>query len=81
MTVLLNVLNPKRIAIGGDLTTVTDEVLAIIRAVAYRSARPLATRNVAIGHSVLGESAGVAGALVMAIELALSADQLASYSR
>ena len=45
-----------------------------IRSVVYQRALPLATRNLVLANSVLGEFAGVAGAAVLGIEQALSAD-------
>lgn len=76
VAMLCNTLNPRRIVLGGDLTTATDEVLAGVRAIAYQNARPLATRNLVIAHSVLGELAGLAGALVLARETALGPEML-----
>lgn len=76
VAMLCNTLNPRRIVLGGDLTTATDEMLAGVRAIAYQKARPLATRNLVIGHSVLGELAGLAGALVLARETALSPEAI-----
>lgn len=76
VAMLCNTLNPRRIILGGDLTTATDELLAGVRTVAYQRARPLATRNLVIGHSVLGELSGLAGALVVARESALSPEAM-----
>lgn len=72
VAILCNMLNPRRIVLGGELSSVTDEVLAGVRSVTYQNARPLATRNLVIRHSVLGEFAGIAGGVVMGIEAALS---------
>ncbi len=72
VAILCNTLNPRRIVIGSELTAVTDELLAGVRAVTYRTARPLATRNLIIGESVLGRSAGIAGAFVLGRQEALS---------
>jgi|SRR5665647_1088956 len=76
VAMLCNTLNPRRIVLGGELTTATDEVLAGVRAIAYQNARPLATRNLVIGHSVLGELSGLAGALVLARESALAPEAM-----
>jgi hypothetical protein len=44
--------------------------------VVYRRALPLATRNLVIGHPVLGEWSGISGGLVLGIEHALTPDAL-----
>ena len=76
-----NTLNPRRVVLGGELAAASDEVLATTRAVAYRHARPLANRNVEITNSTLGLQAGLAGAIVLAVQGALSPDNLASWIR
>jgi len=76
VAMLCNTLNPRRVVLGGDLTASTDEILAGVRTVAYQRARPLATRNLVITHSRLGEMGGVAGALVLGREAALSPEGL-----
>jgi predicted NBD/HSP70 family sugar kinase len=74
---LVHFYNPARIVVGGGLTVPSDDMLAGIRAVVYRRALPLATRNLIIGHPVLGEWSGTSGGLVLGIEHALTADALA----
>lgn len=71
---LVHFYNPARVTIGGSLAAASDELLAGIRAVVYRRALPLATRNLVLANTVLGRYAGVAGAIVLGIERALSAD-------
>jgi predicted NBD/HSP70 family sugar kinase len=71
---LVHFYNPARVTIGGSVAAASDELLAGIRAVVYQVALPLATRNLVLANSVLGEYAGVAGATVLGIEEALSAD-------
>ena len=71
---LVHFYNPARVTIGGSVAAASDELLAGIRAVVYQVALPLATRNLVLANSVLGEYAGVAGATVLGIEQALSAD-------
>jgi predicted NBD/HSP70 family sugar kinase len=70
---LVHFYNPARVTIGGSLAAASDELLAGIRAVVYRRALPLATRNLVLANTVLGRYAGVAGATVLGIEEALSA--------
>jgi predicted NBD/HSP70 family sugar kinase len=71
---LVHFYNPARVAIGGSLAAASDDLLAGIRSVVYQRALPLATRNLVLANSVLGEFAGVAGAAVLGIERVLSAD-------
>ncbi|HEX4357251.1 MAG TPA: ROK family protein [Pseudonocardia sp.] len=71
---LVHFYNPARVTIGGSVAAASDELLAGIRAVVYQVALPLATRNLVLANSVLGKYAGVAGATVLGIEEALSAD-------
>ena len=53
------------------------DMLAGIRAVVYRRALPLATRNLVIGHPTLGEWSGTSGGIVLGIEHVLTPDALA----
>ena len=71
---LVHFYNPARVTIGGSVAAASDDLLAGIRSVVYQRALPLATRNLVLANSVLGEFAGVAGATVLGIERVLSAD-------
>jgi predicted NBD/HSP70 family sugar kinase len=73
---LVHFFNPARVVIGGSLTLASDDMLAGIRAVVYRRALPLATRNLVISHATLGKVSGTAGGLVLGIEHALTEDAL-----
>jgi predicted NBD/HSP70 family sugar kinase len=73
---LVHFYNPARVTIGGALTAASDELLAGVRSVVYQRALPLATRNLVLTNSVLGEYAGLAGATVLGIERVLSADSI-----
>ncbi|MEV5536291.1 ROK family transcriptional regulator [Saccharopolyspora shandongensis] len=74
VAMLVHFYNPKRIVLGGLITAAGDDMLAGIRGVVYRRALPLATRNLTLVNSALGRSAGLAGAVVAAIEDVLSPD-------
>ncbi|MDV7088989.1 ROK family protein [Rhodococcus opacus] len=63
VAMLVHVFNPKRIVIGGPSLKPAMTCLAGICSVVYQRAHPLATRNLMIGNSSLGESAGLADAL------------------
>jgi predicted NBD/HSP70 family sugar kinase len=73
---LVHFYNPARVTIGGGLSAASDELLAGVRSVAYQRALPLATRNLVLTNSVLGEYAGLAGAAVLGIERVLSTDSI-----
>jgi predicted NBD/HSP70 family sugar kinase len=73
---LVHFYNPARVTIGGGLSAASDELLAGVRSVAYQRALPLATRNLVLTNSVLGEYAGLAGAAVLGIERALSTESI-----
>jgi predicted NBD/HSP70 family sugar kinase len=73
---LVHFYNPARVTIGGALTVASDELLAGVRSVVYQRALPLATRNLVLTNSVLGEYAGLAGATVLGIERVLSPDSI-----
>jgi predicted NBD/HSP70 family sugar kinase len=76
VAMLVHFYNPARVTIGGSLTAASDELLAGVRSVVYQRALPLATRNLVLANSVLGEYAGLAGAAVLGIEQALSAQEI-----
>jgi predicted NBD/HSP70 family sugar kinase len=64
--------NPASVVLGGSMARLSDELLAGVRAVVFQRALPLATRSLVIENSVLGEYAGVEGAVLLGIEHALS---------
>lgn len=76
VAMLVHVVNPSRIVIGGPLDDASDDLLAGIRRIVYDRALPLATRNLTISHAVLGRRAGTAGGLVLGIENAFDAERL-----
>ncbi|WP_367038393.1 ROK family protein [Streptomyces sp. Je 1-332] len=68
---LVHFYNPRTIVIGGLISTGSDDVLAGVRSVVYRRALPLATRNLLLSHSILGD-AGIAGGVAAGIETVLA---------
>jgi predicted NBD/HSP70 family sugar kinase len=76
VAMLVHFYNPARVTIGGSLTAASDDLLAGVRSVVYQRALPLATRNLVLANSMLGEYAGLAGAAVLGIEQALSASEI-----
>jgi predicted NBD/HSP70 family sugar kinase len=67
---LVSFINPSMIVIGGGLAGLGHILLAEIRSVVYRRSLPLATTNLPVVLSELGNRAGVVGAAVLASELA-----------
>lgn len=70
----IHAFNPATIVLGGSMARISDDLLAGVRAVVFQRALPLATRSLVIERSVLGEYAGVVGAVIIGIEHALSPD-------
>jgi predicted NBD/HSP70 family sugar kinase len=69
LATLVSVLNPSLIVIGGGVAyAASHTLLAEVRSAVYHRSLPLATRNLPIVLSELGEDAGVVGASVMATE-------------
>lgn len=73
---LIHSFNPRRVVVGGRLALASDAVLAGIRAIVYRRALPLATRNLTISLPSLGYESGLAGALAIGVETALEPAEL-----
>jgi glucokinase-like ROK family protein len=64
---LVNFYNPALIIIGGGVAKIGDLFLASIRETVYRRSLPLATRNLTISATSLGDDAGVIGAAAMVL--------------
>ena len=70
----VNFFNPAVIVIGGDIAEAHAQLLAGVREGIFSRSLPLATRDLRIVPSRLGDRAGVIGAATMVIEHVLSAD-------
>ena len=68
----INFFNPAAIVIGGDISEAHQHLLAGVREVAFGRSLPMATRDLRMGCSQLGDRAGVIGAAIMVIEHVLS---------
>jgi predicted NBD/HSP70 family sugar kinase len=68
----VNFFNPAVIVIGGDIAEAHEQLLAGVREGIFSRSLPLATRDLRIVPSRLGDRAGVIGAATMAIEHVLS---------
>jgi predicted NBD/HSP70 family sugar kinase len=70
----VNFFNPAVIVIGGDIAEAHAQLLAGVREGIFSRSLPLATRDLRVVPSRLGDRAGVIGAATMVIEQVLSPD-------
>jgi predicted NBD/HSP70 family sugar kinase len=68
----VNFFNPGAIVIGGDISEAHQQLLAGVREVSFGRSLPMATRDLKMGCSQLGDRAGVIGAAIMVIEHVLA---------
>jgi predicted NBD/HSP70 family sugar kinase len=61
-------LNPSTVVLGGDVADAEPQLLSAVQEVVYARSLPLATRNLRIRRSELGERAGVIGGAHLIIE-------------
>lgn len=71
---LVSFFNPGLIVIGGGLAQLGHSLLAEIRSVVYRQSLPLATGNLPVVLSELGDDAGVVGAARLISDAVFAAD-------
>jgi predicted NBD/HSP70 family sugar kinase len=64
----VNFFNPGAIVVGGDIAEAQHHLLAGVREVVFQRSLPLATRDLTIAGSRLGDRAGVIGAAIMVID-------------
>ena len=72
LAALVNFFNPGAIVIGGDLAQTQEQLLAGVREAVFQRSTPLATHDLRIVTSRLGDRAGAAGAARLAIEHVLA---------
>lgn len=72
LAVLVNVLNPRAIVIGGELAAANEPLLAGVRELVWQGATPLAGGVVEITTSTLGPRAGITGAARAALDRVLT---------
>ena len=66
-----SLLNPAVIVVGGELAKAGDQLMAGVRELVYNRSLPLATKNLAISLSRLGDTAGVQGAAFLVADALL----------
>jgi predicted NBD/HSP70 family sugar kinase len=64
----VNFFNPRVIVLGGDIAEVHEHLLAGARETIFQRSLPLATRNLRVVPTALGDRAGVTGAAIMVTE-------------
>lgn len=76
LAMVVNLMNPSVVVIGGQLAEAGEHLLAGIREVIYRRSLPLATEHLRVVASQAGERAGVLGAATMAVAHVLSPEAI-----
>jgi predicted NBD/HSP70 family sugar kinase len=71
---LVSILNPAQIVISGQLAECDEMLLSGIRERVYQRTSPLATRNLRLHTSDLGEFVGVTGLALITVDHILAAD-------
>jgi predicted NBD/HSP70 family sugar kinase len=72
----VSLLNPRILALGGDLVLVQDHFVGAVRERLYQRTQPQAARGLHVVASSLGDRAGVLGAARLALEEVLSAESV-----
>lgn len=65
---LVNFFNPALIVVGGGLSNLGERYMASIREAIYRRSTPLATSDLVIKRSTLGERSGMVGAAILVLD-------------
>lgn len=68
----VDILNPAAIVVGGDLAAADETLLAGVQEAVYRRAGVLATRSLRIERGALRERAGIVGAAITVLDIALA---------
>jgi predicted NBD/HSP70 family sugar kinase len=69
----VSLLNPRVLMIGGDLVRAQEHFMAAVRERIYQRTQPLATRDLQVLTSAIGDRAGVVGATRIVVEEVYSA--------
>ena len=80
LATIVSFYNPSLILVGGGVAAAGDLLLAAIRESVYRRSLPLATRELQISFSPLGDEAGLRGAAAMVTDELFAADKIARWA-
>ncbi|MDQ3308161.1 MAG: ROK family protein [Actinomycetota bacterium] len=72
----VSLLNPQVLVIGGDLVELQEHFMVSLKEVLYQRTQPLATRDLHVRTSSLGDRAGIVGAANLVVEEAFSAESV-----
>ncbi len=73
---VVSLLNPTVVVIGGSLAEAGEGLLAGVREMIYRRSLPLATQELRVARTQVGQRAGVVGAAVELIDHVLAPEQI-----
>jgi len=79
LAMVVNIYAPSLVVIGGGVSRAGDELLAAIRESIYARSLPLATRNLVIQRTAVGELGGVIGAASMTADEIFARHRLAEW--
>ena len=79
LATVVDFFNPSLIVIGGGVARAGDALLATIRETVYRRSLPVATRDLVVTTSTLGDRAGVTGIATMVLDGIFARDSLARW--
>ena len=80
LATIVNFFNPALILVGGGVAAAGDMLLAAIRETVYRRSLPLATRELQISFSPLGDDAGLRGAADMVTDELFAPNKVARWA-
>ena len=72
----VSLLNPQVLVIGGDLVELQEHFMVSLKEVLYQRTQPLATRDLHVRTSSLGDRAGIVGAANLVVEEVFSAESV-----
>jgi len=76
LATVVSLLNPQVLMIGGDPMRAQEHFMVAVRERLYQRTQPLATRDLQIRTSTLGDRAGVIGAAHLVLDEVLSAESV-----
>jgi predicted NBD/HSP70 family sugar kinase len=79
LAMLVNSYDPDVLVVGGHLAEADQPLIAGIREVIYRRSPPLATHNLRIERSQLGDRSGVVGCALMVVDHILDREESATF--